>query len=167
MADGRHAIDELRDPEGELDREAVRSLLPYGDDFLFVNHISRLTEEEVEASFGIPDDSAYLRSHFVDLPLMPGVLIAEGLAQAASLIVRYRLQAPERKHVLGLEVERARFPAPAQPGDILAYSARLRGMNRRIARLEGEARVGDDTVCRAKVTVAIVDRDWLREQLLG
>ncbi|MFQ5526819.1 MAG: 3-hydroxyacyl-ACP dehydratase FabZ family protein [Thermoanaerobaculia bacterium] len=165
MAEGSPEIDALRGGDGSLDGSALRSILPYGEHFLFVDHVSVLTADAVEARFRIPEDSAYLRSHFVDLPLMPGVLIAEGLAQAASLIVRYRLEAPERHHVLGLEVERARFPAPARPGDALEYRGRLGAMNRRVARLEGEAYVEGTVVCRAKITVAIVDRDALRQRL--
>ena len=167
MTEGRAAIDALRAPDGSLDRAAILALLPYGEDFLFVDRVLALDEQSVEASFCIPEDAAYLRAHFRDLPLMPGVLIAEGLAQAASLIVRYNLAAPERHHVLGLEVERARFTSPARPGDTLLYSAKRGVMNRRAARIKGEARVGDTTVCRASVTVAIIEKSRLRERLGG
>ncbi len=166
MADGRAWIDALRS-EGGFDRAAVRRILPYGPDFLFVDHVDRLTESQVEARFRVPDDAPYLSSHFIDLPIMPGALIAEGLAQAASLIVRYNLPNPERQSVLGLEVKRARFLSPALPGEMLSYRARLGAMNRRAARLEGQTHVGDRLVCRANLTVAILDRERLRELLPG
>lgn len=165
MADGRLWIDGLRGPEGGFDRAGLESILPYGPDFLFVDEVVSLTPSDVEGRFRVPERASYLGSHFVDLPIMPGVLIAEGLAQAASLIVRYNLPSPEQKHVLGLEVERARFQSPARPGELLTYRARLGAMNRRTARLEGDTHVGDRIVCRAKLTVAIVDRRWLRQTL--
>jgi 3-hydroxymyristoyl/3-hydroxydecanoyl-(acyl carrier protein) dehydratase len=165
MTDGRSQIDALRRSDGSLDRTAVQEVLPYGEDFLFVDRVARLTSKEVEASFVIPEQSAYLRSHFVDLPMMPGVLIGEGLAQAGSLIVRYNLPTPEEHHVLGLKIERARFQSPALPAETLTYRVRLVASNSRAARLEGNVLVGERRVCEAKLVVAIVDRTAFRDRL--
>ncbi|MCP4203289.1 MAG: hypothetical protein GY769_15305 [bacterium] len=167
MAEGRSVIDALRHPDGSLDRAALKQVLPYGDDFLFVDRVSRLTARDVEASFLVPEQSRYLRSHFVDLAVMPGVLIGEGLAQAGSLIVRYNLPAPQDSHVLGLEIERARFHSPARPAETLSYRVSLEASSRRTARLEGEVWVGERKVCQAKLVVAIVDRLALRQRLEG
>jgi len=165
MTEVASPIDRLRRPDGTLDRAAIRRILPYGDDFLFVDRVEHLDSERVRASFAIPVDSPYLRSHFVDLPVMPGVLIGEGLAQAGSLIVRYNLREPDERHVLGLEIERARFLAPARPGETLIYNVEIGAANRRAARLEGDVRVGTRRVCQARLTVAIVERAVFRERL--
>lgn len=165
MTDGRTLIDGLRAEDGSLDGSAVRQLLPYGDDFLFVDRVLRLTGEEVAATFRVPRDAPYIRSHFLDLQVMPGVLLAEGLGQAASLIVRHNLSEPARQHVLGLEVERCRFPSPALPGQVVTYEARLTSQGRRAARFEGEAFVEDRSVCSARVAVAIVSRRLLAKQI--
>lgn len=165
MPDNKSTIDALRKPDGSLDRAAIRNVLPYGDDFLFVDRVSRLTENEVEADFVIPDHSPYLRAHFEGLPIMPGVLIGEGLAQAGSLIVRYNLTSPEEHHVLGLEIERARFYSPALPGETLNYRVRLASSNRRTARLEGDVTVHEQRVCEARLVVAIVEDQAFRKRL--
>jgi 3-hydroxymyristoyl/3-hydroxydecanoyl-(acyl carrier protein) dehydratase len=167
MTDSRSRIDALRQPDGSLDRAAVKEILPYGDDFLFVDRVSRLTPQEVEAGFLIPEQSPYLRAHFIDLPVMPGVLIGEGFAQAGSLIIRYNLSSPETQHILGAEIERARFEFLVRPGDTLTYRIRLATFSRRAARLEGEVWVDERKVCRASLVVAIVDRQALRERLEG
>ena len=159
------AIEELRNTHGRFDRDAVRSILPYGDDFLFVDEVSRLTEDRVEASYTIPADSPYLRSHFDGLPLMPGVLVGEGMAQAGTLMVRYNLENHLDKDVLAFQIEGARFPGPAQPGERLDFRVRLLKLRRRIARLEGEALVGERQVCKARIVLGIIDRDDLRSQL--
>ena len=165
MADDRSRIDALRQGDGTLDRAAIQEILPYGDDFLFVDRVARLSCDEIEASFSIPAQASYLRAHFVDLPVMPGVLIGEGLAQAGSLIVRYNLPTKEEQNILGLEIERARFPSPAQPGETLTYRVRLVTSSRRVARLEGDVRVGDRRVCQARLVVAIVDGQAFRKRL--
>ena len=165
MPDGRELIDALKGADGRLDRQALRTILPYGDDFLFVDSATRLTDREVDATFRIPPDSPYVRSHFVGLPLMPGALICEGLAQAGTIIVRYNLESPADKDVLAFQVESARFPSAARPGDSLRYRVRLLTMSSRAARLEGEAEVDDRVVCKARVVVGITDRKALEAKL--
>lgn len=167
MPDGRELIDPLRGSDGHLDRRALRTILPYGDDFLFVDSVTRLTDREAEATFRIPPDSPYVQSHFVGLPLMPGALICEGLAQAGTVIVRYNLESPADKDILAFQVESARFPAAALPGDNLRYRVRLHTMSNRAARLEGEAEVDDRLVCKARVVVGITDREALVARLRG
>lgn len=158
MSDGKSLIDPLKGSDGQLDRRALRTILPYGDDFLFVDSVTHLTDREVEATFRIPPDSPYVQSHFVGLPLMPGALICEGLAQAGTVIVRYNLESPADKDILAFQVESARFPAAALPGEQLRYRVHLQTMSRRAARLEGEAEVDKRTVCKARVVVGITDR---------
>lgn len=165
MPDGRELIDSLKGADGRLDRQALRTILPYGDDFLFVDSVTRLTDREVDATFRIPPDSPYVRSHFVGLPLMPGALICEGVAQAGTIIVRYNLESPADKDILAFQVESARFPSAARPGDSLRYRVRLLTMSSRAARLEGEAEVDDRVVCKARVVVGITDRKALEAKL--
>lgn len=158
-------IDALTDSHGRLDRAAVRSILPYGDDFLFVDEVTTLSEEAIDAHYTIPADSNYIRSHFTNLPLMPGVLVGEGLAQAGTVMVRYNLEDHRQMDILAFQIEGARFSSPAQPGDRLEYSLRLLKLRRRVARLEGEARIGERQVCKARIVLGIIDRSDLRAQL--
>ncbi|MEJ2084635.1 MAG: hypothetical protein P8Y44_03020 [Acidobacteriota bacterium] len=165
MPDSRSDIDRLRDPKGLLDRAALRSILPYGDEFLFVDRVTKLDREEVEASYKVPTDSPLLLAHFRGLPLMPGVLMGEGMAQAGSLIIRYNLENHELFDILAFQIESARFSGPAKPGDDLEYRVRLLRFRRRLARLEGEVRNGGKRIVSARVELAVVERQQLLDQL--
>lgn len=165
MADSRPAIDSLRNAQGGLDRSAIRRILPYGEAFLFVDGVTRLTLREVDAFYHIPVEAPYVEAHFVGLPIMPGVLVGEGLAQAGTLVVRYNLEDHRAYDILAYQIESARFPSPAQPGDEVRYEIRLLRMRRGAARLEGEARVGTREVCRVRLVLAIVDRRHLQSEL--
>ena len=158
-------IDRLRGENGTLDREAILSILPYGNEFLFVNSVEILKPSQIESTFPIPETAVYLDGHFRGLPIVPGAILSEAFAQAGSLLVRYNLDTPEPIDILGHHVESARFLGPVLPGDHLQLRVHLRNLNRRAARLEGEARVGDRLVGRMKMVVAIVTRESLREQL--
>ncbi len=164
-AAGRASIDRLRGEDGTLDRDAVRAVLPYGDEFLFVDRVTRLEEAELEAVFEIPTSAPFIEAHFVGLPLMPGVLIGEGMAQAGTVLVRYNLEEHASKDLLAFQIENARFLAPAVPGDTLRYRVKLTKMHHRAARLEGEAFVGDRRVCKARLVLAIVARQLLTTEL--
>jgi 3-hydroxymyristoyl/3-hydroxydecanoyl-(acyl carrier protein) dehydratase len=165
MADSRAAIDSLRNAQGELDRAAIRRILPYGDAFLFVDGVTRLTSSEVEAFYRLPVDAPFISAHFVGLPIMPGVLVGEGLAQAGTLVVRYNLENHTGYDLLAHQIESARFPSPAQPGDTLQYDIRLLRLRRGAARLEGEARVGPCKICRARFDLVVVQRQHLQREL--
>ena len=161
-AGGRAAIDRLRSADGTLDRRALLSILPYGEDFLFVDRVTRLEPDEVEASYRIPSDTPWIRSHFRDLPIMPGALVAEGWAQAGTVMVRYGLDDSEPKVILGIQIDRARFAAPAFPGDVLDYRVRLKTRDSRAARLEGEARIGERRAATLSVAVGIMGVEAFR-----
>ena len=165
MADIRSQIDSLRKSDGRLDRAAIRSILPYGEEFLFVDEVTSLTPEEVVASYTVPKSSPLLEAHFVDVPLMPGVLMGEGMAQAGTLVIRYNLEQHHRFDILAFQIESARFTGPAQPGDRLDYRVRLIRLRRRLARLEGEVQNHGRKIVTARVELAIVERDLLLKQL--
>jgi 3-hydroxyacyl-[acyl-carrier-protein] dehydratase len=164
---GREAIDRLRDADGGLGREAVRSLLPYGEAFLFVDRVRALDERSVMAEYSVPDDAPWIRAHFPGFPLMPGALVAEGLGQAGTLILRYRLAPSAGKDLIGLAIERARFHEPARPGDLLTYHVTAKTVGSRAARLEGTAAVGERRIGTARFVVGIVDRAALGRKLTG
>ena len=164
---GRSGIDALRDAAGHLDRDALLKVLPYGEDFLFVDRVTRLESGVTEGSFTVPPDAPFLRSHFRDLPVMPGALIAEGWAQTGTLLVRYHLERPETKTVVGMQIERTRFDGAVAPGDSLRYVVRLAALDSRAARLEGEALTERGRVAKLKVVVGIVDTRVFRARLGG
>ena len=167
MPDGAAWIDGLRNADGELDRDAVREILPYGDGFRFVDRVSHLTDGEIRATYTIPSSSELTDAHFVGCPVMPGVLIGEGAAQAASILVRYRLEAPAEKDVVALQIDSGKFQSPAVPGDELVYHARLRSMNRRAARLDVSCTVDERKIFRSSIVLGIVDRSSFREHVRG
>ena len=165
MADSSVAIDRLRDSEGGLDRRALRQILPYGEAFLFIDRVVRLESSEVEAIFRIPQSAPFVDAHFIGLPLMPGVLIGEGMAQAGTVMVRYNLEKHATKDLLAFQIDNARFLAPAVPGDTLRYYVKLTNLRSRAARIAGQAFVDDRCVCKADLVLAVVERRLLEKEL--
>ena len=158
MADGKIFIDSLREPDGGLTQPAIKKIIPYGDDFLFVNRITKLSARDAEAEYYINPNLRFLRSHFVNFSLMPGVLISEGFAQAGTVLIRYNLSEPEGKDILVCRVEAARFKLPAFPGDTLTYKINLKNLGSRAARLAGEVSKDSCEIASFSIVLSIVDR---------
>ena len=81
----------------------------------------------------------FFDDHFPLKPIMPGVLILEGMAQLAGLLLEEGIKEESGRRLKALLslVERARFRRPAYPGDRLEYTAEVESVNE----LGGKARV--------------------------
>lgn len=158
-------IDSYRGEDGSLDRQALLEILPYGEDFLFLDRVIRLEPNRIESRFRVPVDSALLRSHFRELPLMPGVLTGEGLAQSGAVLVSQHLDDARKKFLLAMNVSEANFVGVAQPGDEIQNEVELLKLGSRMARLQGIASVEDKTIAKFSFVLAIADRQEMKMRL--
>jgi 3-hydroxyacyl-[acyl-carrier-protein] dehydratase len=97
--------------------------------------IDRITLWEVgtaaEALKNVALSEDFFDDHFPRRPIMPGVLILEGMAQLAGLLLEASLKAKyevSAKAVLTV-VERTKFRAMVRPGDALCYRAEVTSVN--------------------------------------
>jgi len=97
--------------------------------------IDRITRWEVgafaEATKNVALSEDFLDDHFPRRPIMPGVLILEGLAQLSGLLLEATLQqkySQSAKAVLTV-LERTKFRALVKPGDCLLYRAEFQSVN--------------------------------------
>ncbi len=158
-------IDQHRGEDGSIDRAALFHILPYGEDFLFIDRVTKLESDQIEASFRVPADSPLLRSHFRELPLMPGVLTGEGLAQSGAVLVSQHLPDAGEKYLLAMKVTEADFIGVAQPGDQIDYQVELLKLGSRMARLRGIASVENRPIAKFSFVLAIAPRKELKKAL--
>ncbi len=127
-------------------RDVIESVLPHRDPFVWV---SRVLECEpgvsVKAELDVSPDLPLFKGHFPDYPVLPGVIIMEALAQAASFSI---LVAREAEGTLGFfaGIDNAKFRNQVRPGDTLTLEATVVKSSRRLCVAEVKASVGD-TVC--------------------
>lgn len=127
-------------------RDVIEAVLPHRDPFVWV---SRVLECEpgvsVKAELDVSPDLSLFKGHFPDYPVLPGVIIMEALAQAASFSI---LVAREAEGTLGFfaGIDNAKFRNQVRPGDTLTLEATIVKSSRRLCVAEVKASVGD-TVC--------------------
>ena len=92
-----------------------------------------------------------LHDHFPDHPIFPGALLVEAMAQLAGFLLESgRADAPER--AILAQIEKAKFHAPAGPGDQIRLKATLAQRLEAAAQVEAEAHVGERCIARARLT---------------
>jgi 3-hydroxyacyl-[acyl-carrier-protein] dehydratase len=100
----------------------------------------------------------FFQGHFPGVPVMPGVLIVEAMAQVAAVMVLKEIEDREHKLVYFSGIDRARFRQPVVPGDQIRIVVEVIKMRPRHGKLKAEAYVKERMVAEAEIFSTIVDR---------
>jgi 3-hydroxyacyl-[acyl-carrier-protein] dehydratase len=137
--------------------------------------IDRITRWEVgsaaEALKNVALSEDFFDDHFPRHPVMPGVLILEGMAQLSGLLLEESLRARDghsRKALLTV-IERTRFRRMVHPGDTLVYRAEIVSFNESGGKARAVASCGDETVATTDLVFGFrqVDDPYLDEKRAG
>jgi NAD(P)H-dependent flavin oxidoreductase YrpB (nitropropane dioxygenase family)/3-hydroxymyristoyl/3-hydroxydecanoyl-(acyl carrier protein) dehydratase len=146
-------------------KDQIKKIIPYDDPFLWVDEVEKIENDTIIAYKQTNPDDPYFKGHFVDFPIMPGVLVVEGIAQTGTILLREKINDPKNKHLLAYQVRSAFFYEIILPGDNIKYKVRLLGIHGdKIANFLGEAYVGDSKKCEVRFSVAILTKKELKEK---
>ena len=111
-----------------LDKQQIKEIIPYDEPFLWVDEVERIEGDIIIGFKQTSKDDPYFKGHFTDFPIMPGVLVVEGLAQTGTILLRKKIGAEhKKKHLLAYQVRSAFFYKPIFPGDKIKYKVQLLG----------------------------------------
>ena len=144
---------------GTADIGRVMQLLPHGYPFLMVDRIyDMLGDESCVGVKNVTFNEPFFQGHFPQYPVMPGVLIIEGLAQTAGALCVHSLgQDYKAELVYFMGIDNAKFRKPVVPGDQLHYHVRKIRNRGRVWRFFGEAKVNGRVVTEAEVSAMLAD----------
>jgi 3-hydroxyacyl-[acyl-carrier-protein] dehydratase len=144
---------------GTADIIRVLKLLPHRYPFLMLDRIYDMNGDE--SCVGIKNvtiNEPFFQGHFPQFPVMPGVLIIEGLAQTAGALCVHSLGEDYRAElVYFMGIDRAKFRKPVLPGDQIHYHVRKIRNRGRVWRFYGDAKVNGQTVAEAEVSAMLAD----------
>ena len=138
-------------------REILR-LLPHRYPFVMVDRIIEINSDE--SGIGIKNvtmNEPQFLGHFPDNPVMPGVLLIEGMAQTAAVLVLRQIQLRETRSLFLLTIDKAKFRKPAVPGDRIEYHVRKSANRRNMWWFRAEAKVGSELIAEAEVGAMIAE----------
>lgn len=149
-----------------LNKDQIKEIIPYAEPFLWVDEIESIEGNLIIGYKYTSLKNSYFKGHFVDFPIMPGVLVIEGIAQTATILLRKKIgKIHKQKHLLAHQVRSAFFYKPIFPGDKIRYEVELLGFYRyKIANFKGEAFVGDEKKCEVRFTIAVIEKKGFKEK---
>lgn len=148
---------EVRENPNTLSAAQIAEILPHRYPFALVDRI--LDFEPGKWAIGlkcVTMNEPFFQGHFPGLPIMPGVLMLEALAQVGAVSV---LAMPENKGKIAVfgGVKKARFKKQVIPGDVLKMECELVTLKGPIGIGNVKATVDGKTACQAEITFAITE----------
>src|SRR5579864_2732215 len=145
-----------------LDIHDILKILPHRYPFLLIDRVIELKRKErIVAIKNVTINEPFFNGHFPGLPIMPGVLIVEAIAQAGGALLLTEVADRSDKIMVFTGIERARFRRPVSPGDQLRLEVELKGWREvpgmTAAKMQGYAFVGEKRVAEAIVSCQLVD----------
>jgi 3-hydroxyacyl-[acyl-carrier-protein] dehydratase len=149
-------------PKAGLDIHEILKILPHRYPFLLIDRVLNLTRKRrIVAIKNVTINEPFFMGHFPGLPIMPGVLIVEAMAQAGGALLLTEVEDRSDKVMMFTGIDRAKFRKPVSPGDQLRLEVEVTGWRSvpgmTAAKMQGYAYVGDQRVAEAIVSCQLVD----------
>ncbi len=145
-----------------LDIVDIFRILPHRFPFLLIDRVIEIQRKQrIVAIKNVTINEPFFAGHFPNLPIMPGVLIVEAIAQAGGALLLTEVEDPKNKLIMFTGIERAKFRRPVVPGDQLRIEVELKNWRARpsmiAVRMEGIVYVGARRVAEAVVSCQLVE----------
>lgn len=126
--------------------------LPHRFPILLVDKVIEKSENRIVAIKNVTISEIFFLGHFPDYPIYPGVLIIEGMAQTAGLLL---LKPNEKLLPLFLGIDNARFKSPVRPGDVLRYEVEIVEKKLNVVKVKAKAMVDERIVAVADLLLGV------------
>lgn len=139
-----------------LEIQEIMALLPHRYPFLMIDRVLDFTPgESLTAIKNVTINEPIFTGHFPTMPIFPGVLILEALAQATGILgFKTVTERSENELYLFAAIDEARFKKPVIPGDQLVLEVKFLKERRNLWKFYGEAKVDGQVVCSAELMCA-------------
>lgn len=140
-----------------MDINEIREYLPHRYPFLLVDRVvSMELGKSIVAYKNVTTNEPFFTGHFPDLPVMPGVLIVEAMAQAAGILgFKTMGKKPSDGSIYYfVGADDLRFKRPVVPGDRLMLEASIESEKRGIWKFKVQCNVDGELVSSATILCA-------------
>ncbi len=143
----------------QWDAPWIQSILPHRYPLLLVDRVLEMEPgKRIVAIKNVTINEEFFNGHFPGHPVMPGVLIVEGMAQTAGILLMSEKENPRDSLLYFMGIDRARFRRPVHPGDQIRYEIEVLRLRTAFCKVQGKALVDGKVASEAVMTSGIVDR---------
>jgi 3-hydroxyacyl-[acyl-carrier-protein] dehydratase len=134
----------------------IQALLPHRYPFLMIDRVTDYDEGKTLTAYkNVSINEPLFMGHFPKMPIFPGVMILEAMAQATGLLAFKSFGAPSENELYYFaSIDKAKFRKPVVPGDQLVLDVEFIKERRGIALFNGTAKVDGEVVCSAELKCA-------------
>jgi beta-hydroxyacyl-ACP dehydratase FabZ len=146
------------DPQPAMKIEQILGLLPHRYPFLLIDRVLELTDDRVVALKNVSINEPFFQGHFPGVPVMPGVLQIEAMAQAGGILASRAVSFDPTTHVmLFMAIDAVKFRKAVVPGDQLMIEV-VPLRKGKIFKMKGEIKVDGAVVSSAEFLAGIAEK---------
>ena len=136
--------------------DEIMELIPHRKPFLFIDtcEIIKLGEEGIGNRIFL-EDEYFFKGHFPNMPIVPGVILIESMAQTAGIVVSKKYEKYEDKSVLFMSVSKAKFRKPVYPNEKINFHVKFLNNVKSVYKFSGEAFKDNIKVCESEFSAMI------------
>ncbi len=139
-----------------LNKEEIKKIIPQRDPFLMIDEVENFIPGESAIAYkNVNIEEWYFKGHFPGNPIMPGVLIAESLAQTGAVAI-LSVDENKGKNALFGGIDKMRFKRQVVPGDRLKLEVKIIKRKGPIGVGEAIASVDGKVAAKGELTFALI-----------
>ncbi|MEQ8224854.1 MAG: 3-hydroxyacyl-ACP dehydratase FabZ [Candidatus Eremiobacterota bacterium] len=139
-----------------MDINKIKTILPHRYPFLLVDRVLEVEpQKRIVAIKNVSANELFFTGHFPEQPIMPGVLIAEALAQVGCIMMYTENEQVSGKIPLLMGLNDFKFRKPVVPGDQLVMEVELLKVRRGFGKIKGYAKVEGNIVAEGEITFGL------------
>ncbi len=138
----------------------IMDYLPHRYPFILVDRVLEVTPgDKIVALKNVSINEPFFQGHFPQTPIMPGVLIVEGMAQAGGILY-FEAIPPEKRGALiyFMGMDKVKFRKPVVPGDQMIFIVEILKQRSNAVKMKGTASVDNVTVAEAEFMATIGEK---------
>ena len=140
----------------KINQSEIKLLIPHRDPFLFLDSCEIIEVGTKGNGYRIFDKNEFFfQGHFPNMPIVPGVILIESLAQTAGVVVSKEFDSNPNVSVLFMSVGKAKFRQPVYPNDEIIFSVEYMTNVKSVYKFSGQAFKSDNKVCESEFTAMI------------
>ena len=139
-----------------MEMKEILEILPHRYPFLLVDRIvGMVTNQSATGIKNVSVNEPFFAGHFPGNPIMPGVLIVEGMAQVGAALLLSSMSDRKDKLIYFTGIDKCRFRRPVVPGDQIRYELKVLRLKAFVCRMWGEAYVDGQLAAEAEILSAM------------